>query len=268
MTAYRACLDGGDGDETRLRRRRFLGWLTALVPTVGVTACSGEAETNDGTAMPGDEAEADAGGSDADPAMDAAPGPDAPGAEADAMVADETTVDATEPACAPTGKDALGPFHEPGAPFRTVIADANEPGERLYVQGTVYGADCTTPVAGAIVDVWHADTNGVYHTAQEQYRLRGQMKTDAQGRYAFETIQPGHYDNRPKHIHYMVTHPSQAPLVTQMYFAGDPRLGANDTCQPPTCNSYDPERIVTLTTTSVEGGSVLEGTFDMRLGVS
>jgi catechol 1,2-dioxygenase len=148
--------------------------------------------------------------------------------------------------CAPTAADVLGPFYRGGAPARAKLADAGEPGEILVVSGTVYAPDCRTPLAGALLDVWQADSKGLYDidkpstlAEREPLRLRGRLLTDAQGRYEIETIMPGRYPippglpglerfagrTRPAHIHFIVMHPMFGPLTTQLYFRGDPHLG-------------------------------------------
>lgn len=136
-------------------------------------------------------------------------------------------------ACSITEPNALGPFYRRGAPFRKAIAEG-EPGRRLHVSGTVLGSDGCTPLKGAIVDVWHANRDGRYYdvgadadSPPSRFRLRGRALTDEQGRYDFDTVVPGAYGVRPKHIHYVVSHPEVEPFVTQLYFEGDPRL-AND----------------------------------------
>lgn len=164
-------------------------------------------------------------------------GPDAGAAAADAAAS-----------CAPTTGDVLGPFFEAGAPMRAMIAGPDEPGERLTVEGVVVGDDCA-PIAGALLDIWQADVDGNYHTAGVEYRLRGQVLTDADGRYQIETIIPGNYQLadaswRPAHIHFMVSKPGHATLTTQLYFEGDPFLPPNDGCT--TCGSDDPARIMPL----------------------
>ncbi len=137
----------------------------------------------------------------------------------------------------PTEPNVLGPYHRKGAPFRTQLAAANEPGERLIIRGRVLDTD-GRPLKGAVVDVWQADAKGRYDNDDaahppdpSTYKLRGQMKTDAQGRYEYETIVPGNYGDpgevRPKHIHYIVSQPGYVPLTTQLYFKGD-RYLAND----------------------------------------
>lgn len=180
---------------------------------------------------------------------------------------------ATSPAptsCDLTGSDVRGPFHLDGAPQRTRLASPDEPGESLVIAGTVYGPDCETPVAGALLDIWHADTEGDYHNADADWRLRGQVMTDQEGRYSFETILPGHYplgaSMRPAHIHFTITNPGYEPLTTQLYFKGDPYLAPNDPCGR-NCNSGDPTLIIELEEAQ-EAGEPLRGTFDIVLSRS
>jgi len=167
------------------------------------------------------------------------------------------------PGCAPTTADVEGPYYLAGAPSRTQIAGSAEPGERLLISGRVLGPDCVTPLAGALIDVWQADKDGVYHGAEAEYRLRGQMLTDADGSYEFETVMPGQYalgsSFRPAHVHFMVSRPGHAPLTTQLYFQGDPFLPPNDPCGTG-CNSDEPDRVV-----AVSGAAPLRATFDIVL---
>jgi catechol 1,2-dioxygenase len=124
-----------------------------------------------------------------------------------------------------TEDNILGPFYTPGAPFKKDITDG-APGDRLLISGTVYGCDCVTPLAGAEVDIWQADTQGAYDGVG--FVLRGKALTDAQGHYEFESILPGFYLNgatyRPRHVHYKVSHQQGVALTTQLYFEGDPYI--------------------------------------------
>ena len=52
-------------------------------------------------------------------------------------------------------------------------------------------------------------------------------RTEADGWYRFRTIVPAPYGQRTRHIHFRVAAEGTRPLVTQMYFAGEP-LNAND----------------------------------------
>lgn len=162
--------------------------------------------------------------------------------------------------CTPTRPDAQGPFFAAGAPNRSWIATADEPGDVLSIFGSVMQEDCVTPIENALLDVWQADAAGVYHAAGIEYRLRGQMLTDRAGIYSFTTVKPGNYDGRPAHIHFTVSKPGFATVTTQLYFAGDRFLPPNDSCTG--CGSDDAERVIQL---SPGEGGVLMGEFRIIL---
>ncbi|MCS6911073.1 MAG: hypothetical protein NZM11_11005, partial [Anaerolineales bacterium] len=68
---------------------------------------------------------------------------------------------------------------------------------------------------------WHADDAGQYDNVG--YKLRGHQFTDEQGRYTLETIVPGLYPGRTRHIHVKVQAPNRPVLTTQLYFPDEPR---------------------------------------------
>ena len=101
------------------------------------------------------------------------------------------------------------------------------------------------PMAGALVDVWHANPLGGYSffdPSQPKYNLRRRIETDAQGRYRFRSILPagytcppqdptqklldqlGRHGRRPAHIHFFVTAPGYRKLTTQINIDGDEYL--------------------------------------------
>jgi len=65
------------------------------------------------------------------------------------------------------------------------------------------------PVAGAVVDIWHANAAGKYSdvgsegTSGKKY-LRGLQVSDANGQVKFTTIFPGWYQGRAVHIHFKI----------------------------------------------------------------
>jgi protocatechuate 3,4-dioxygenase beta subunit len=135
-----------------------------------------------------------------------------------------TALPAIAQQCRVTPRDQLGPFYTRGAPEQTELCASGSGGkDRLLISGRVLGADCK-PLAGALVEVWHADANGDYSGFTRGKKddpaclLRASVKTDAEGRYRFSTIVPAEYPGRPRHIHYRVSHAGHATLVTQLYF--------------------------------------------------
>ncbi|WP_332672938.1 dioxygenase family protein [Aromatoleum sp.] len=130
--------------------------------------------------------------------------------------------------CGPTGRATAGPFYVSNAPVTTDINLQNAAGTPLRVSALVLGgADARTPLAGATVELWHADSDGQYHPDDDgdisRYRrneinLRGQAICGPDGRTSFRSIVPAHYGNRRRHLHWRITAPGHPPLVTQTYW--------------------------------------------------
>ena len=55
----------------------------------------------------------------------------------------------------------------------------------------------------------------------EGYTFRGHQFADDEGRFTLETIVPGIYPGRTRHIHVRVQAPDQPILTTQLYFPGE-----------------------------------------------
>ena len=92
-----------------------------------------------------------------------------------------------------------GPYYVPGAPEfageATLPMREDEPGTPLTFQGTVTDLD-GSPIEGALVELWHADDAGFYSQFAPgipEWNLRGTIRTGADGRYTFHTIQPAPY---------------------------------------------------------------------------
>ncbi len=178
--------------------------------------------------------------------------------------------------CQPTEGDILGPYYRFGAPFQARLAGPDEPGERLIVSGTVFSSDCRTPVPGALVEVWQANSTGLYDTEKPgnftesgNFHLRGMLYTDQQGRYRIETVMPGRYPvppnlpglekyaglMRPAHIHFRVMDSLHVPLTMQLYFKGDPFIAKDPWA------SQKPSSAIALE----QDGELRRGVFDIVL---
>jgi protocatechuate 3,4-dioxygenase beta subunit len=124
----------------------------------------------------------------------------------------------------PTPAQTEGPYFTPDSPERGSLLEAGLPGERLTVAGTVLATDCR-PLRRALLDFWQADADGQYDN--DGYRLRGHQFTDADGRFRLQTVVPGLYPGRTRHIHVKVQAPNRPVLTTQLYFPGEPANAAD-----------------------------------------
>jgi protocatechuate 3,4-dioxygenase beta subunit len=126
-------------------------------------------------------------------------------------------------ACRLTEPNIEGPYYLAGAPVRHRLWDGKRPSTRFSLRGRVLSPRCE-PLAGARLEVWHADRRGAYDLRGFGYRAS--MIASADGSFALETIIPGRYLNgrsyRPAHIHFKLHAPGHQSLTTQLYFAGDP----------------------------------------------
>jgi protocatechuate 3,4-dioxygenase beta subunit len=127
------------------------------------------------------------------------------------------------PSCAsaePTPRQTEGPYFKPASPSRTSLLERGMAGTTIVISGLVMSTDCK-PVARALIDVWQADDRGEYDNVG--FTLRGHQFTDEGGRYRFETVVPGVYPGRTRHIHVKVQAPGRPVLTTQLYFPGEPQ---------------------------------------------
>ena len=171
-----------------------------------------------------------------------------------------------------TPRTIEGPLYVAGAPLargEARLDDGTEEGETLYMHGQVRTSD-GKPIAGAIVEVWHADTLGNYSffdPTQSAFNLRRSIEADADGRYRFRSIMPsgygcppegptqklldqlGRHGQRPAHIHFFVSAPGYRHLTTQINIAGDPLVNddfafaTRDELIPDVVRHADPEEI-------------------------
>jgi len=163
--------------------------------------------------------------------------------------------------CAPTTPDIIGPYYLANAPSGMQLSSASEPGTPLIISGTVRSENCPVAIPNALVEVWHATDAGGYYNNVNPFTLRGSLHTATDGSYSFNSIQPGWYLNgsqyRPKHVHYKVSAPGYATLITQLYFSGDPYISIDPWASQPDAAL----RIIPL----VNNNGTLEGQFDIWL---
>jgi protocatechuate 3,4-dioxygenase beta subunit len=117
--------------------------------------------------------------------------------------------------------------------WRTSIGAKDEPGKPLVVRGVIYRSDGKTPAPGVVLYVYHSDATGHYAPVPGQQhgkrhgRLRGWIRTGADGRYEFRTIRPAPYPGQtiPAHIHPVVKEPDRNEYyIDEFLFDDDPLL--------------------------------------------
>lgn len=169
-----------------------------------------------------------------------------------------TTLSAQPPQPSPTctagrvtPSQTEGPYFKAGSQERTSLIEPGTVGAKLLVTGRVLSRDCK-PVAGALLDFWQADGQGDYDNAG--YKLRGHQTADGEGRYRLETVLPGLYPGRTRHIHVKVAAPNKPTLTTQLYFPGEARNSSD--------SIFDQALVVSMQDTAT--GKL--ATFDFVLG--
>jgi catechol 1,2-dioxygenase len=156
----------------------------------------------------------------------------------------------------------LGPYHLPGTPVLEAPFELprrpDEAGDRVMFEGRVTD-ETGAPIAGAELDVWHADDKGLYSgfdPSLPEGILRGKVLTDEDGHYEVRTILPAPYTIpedgptgamvhaagwspwRPAHIHLIVSAEGHEPLVTQLY------IDSSDYLDNDVASAVKPELIV------------------------
>jgi hypothetical protein len=123
--------------------------------------------------------------------------------------------------CTPTLAQTEGPYYRspnPETTFMRIGAD----GPLLNFRGRVVDTNCN-PIPWTWVALWHADPAGAYDNTAPFDRYRATYFADANGEFEFETIIPGLYPGRTKHIHIKLDGANTNMLTTQFYFPGVPQ---------------------------------------------
>jgi protocatechuate 3,4-dioxygenase beta subunit len=149
-----------------------------------------------------------------------------------------------------TESTVFGPFHRlnaPEMPYGGNIAHLDKKGSPTLVGGRVLDLD-GQPIAGALLDVWQAQSSGLYDSQDaslHEMHMRGKFHTDAEGRYLIRTVRPVHYPIpsdgpvgamlratgrhpwRPAHIHFVVSAEGYEPVTTHIFDSADEYLASD-----------------------------------------
>ncbi|MNI24548.1 Catechol 1,2-dioxygenase 2 [compost metagenome] len=202
----------GTTGKKKVSRRQFMLSAAVLTSTAVLASC--------GIRLGGSKAESDAvqsGNASSTPASSTAP----PSANATANAT--ATALAETPACGEesTNTPAVteGPYFTANSPERSSLLQQGLEGTLLTITGYVLSKSCQ-PVKHALLDFWHADAKGEYDN--KGYTLRGHQYTDDQGKFTLQTIVPGLYPGRSRHIHVKAQAPNEKILTTQLFFPNEP----------------------------------------------
>jgi hydroxyquinol 1,2-dioxygenase len=149
-----------------------------------------------------------------------------------------------------TEATVLGPFYVEGAPEFDNGDDVSNgaPGAPCFVRGTVRSLT-GEPVAGASLDVWQSDEDGLYDVQRPSdaaggvnHSARGRLHTQFDGSFHFRSILPvpysvphdgpvgrmldalGRLPWRPAHLHFWIRARGYEPLITHLFRNDDPYL--------------------------------------------
>jgi hydroxyquinol 1,2-dioxygenase len=149
-----------------------------------------------------------------------------------------------------TEATVLGPFFAHGAPEFESGADLRQgctvKGEDVYVTGRILTID-GRPIPNAVLDIWQAKADGIYDVQEPdaEFELRGRVKANASGEYAFKSYKPKFYGvptdgpvgdllramnrhpMRPAHMHAIVSAPGYEKVITHVFVEGDPYLDSD-----------------------------------------
>ena len=119
-----------------------------------------------------------------------------------------------------TPEETAGPYFRPNSPAKSNFREPGVTGVPVNLSGSVLDRN-GKPIAGALLDFWHADASGQYDF--NGFRCRGHQFSDTGGRYSLQTIMPELYGDRTRHYHVRLQSAHGPILTTQLYFPGEAR---------------------------------------------
>lgn len=148
-------------------------------------------------------------------------------------------------------------------PSRITIVPPGEPGTPLVFSGTVFRPDGTTPAPGVVLYVYQTDATGIYGPPGRAPRLRGWLRTAADGSYEVRTIRPGSYPTGgiAAHVHTQLWGGGAATQWNaDLLFAGDPDLSKRELA-----DSEAAGRFSSICTPAKDPDGTLRCPLDLRL---
>ncbi|NNE36635.1 MAG: hypothetical protein HKN13_15485 [Rhodothermales bacterium] len=114
------------------------------------------------------------------------------------------------------------------------IALDDEPGTRLVIRGLVVGPDGKS-ASGVLIHAYHRDRDGLEFGSQDNplttWRLNGWARTDADGRFEFQTIRPApdNLGREAAHIHFTLESADFGrQWAPKVFLADDPLVTARE----------------------------------------
>lgn len=148
-----------------------------------------------------------------------------------------------------TESNVEGPLYIQGAPMRQSgdLIGEDENGDPLFIHHKVLDSS-GKPMAGAVVDIWHPNSDGYYYVQREnlpEWNFYAKFTTDENGEFDYQTVVPGDYPvptsgptgsmleqlgrhgYRACHIHYMIHAQGHPDFTTMMYMNQSPYVDSD-----------------------------------------
>ena len=135
--------------------------------------------------------------------------------------------------CVRTPESNDGPYYYRSSPRRRAISEGRSGVPlklRISVASALRPGDACPPLVDAVVDIWHADADGMYSNVGADLQaentigqtfMRGHQVTDATGQVEFDSVMPGweigRNVTRATHVHVKVFHENKI-VTAQLYF--------------------------------------------------
>ncbi|KAL2277471.1 hypothetical protein FJTKL_15388 [Diaporthe vaccinii] len=185
----------------------------------------------------------------------------------------EETIFGSNNTCALVPETTIGPYYVTGEYIRSDITEG-QAGVPMHLELQLVDMNTCEAIPDVLADIWHCNSTGVYSgidTSQGEGGLnstflRGVQIADSEGVTSFDTLFPGHYDDRVTHLHVVLqnnytvesndTYTGGTTLhIGQLYF-DDTLVQAVEATTPYNTNT------IPFTTWEVDGWMLEEATAD------